>query len=185
MMSLIDLLPPNYKNSPDVVELQEALDVQVEAIRAAKEDLFNQFDVMTATWGLTLWEKAYGIKPDLSKPYDYRRARILSKMRGQGSVTKAMIKNVAESFTYGLVEVTENPAEYSFTIAFVDKHGIPPNLDDLKVAIEEIKPAHLAVNYVLRYLIWDELDAAALTWDALDAKALTWDEFELGGWLDA
>lgn len=150
-MPLIDLLTPNYKESPEVVEIQGAFNTQIEALIAAKEDLFAQFDVITATWGLVLWEKAYGLKTDLSKPYDYRRTRILSKMRGQGSTTKAMIQNVAESFTYGQVDVLEYPSEYRFEVKFTGTLGIPPNMEDLTAAIEEIKPAHLAYSYVIVY----------------------------------
>jgi len=150
-MALIDLLTPNYAESPEVVELQGVFNTQVEAISAAKEDLFKQLDIATATWGLTYWEKAYGLNTDLSKPYDYRRTRILSKMRGQGSTTKAMIQNVAESFSNGQVEVIEYNNEYRFEIKFTGTLGIPPNMEDLTAAIEEIKPAHLAYTYVIIY----------------------------------
>jgi hypothetical protein len=159
---------------------------EFDLVRTNIADILSQFYVETATeWGLDLWEQMLGLKSYAGKPLDQRRSRIISKLRGMGTVTVSLIKNVAESYTYGTVEVTERPELYSFTVTFSDKHGIPPNYTDLQAAIEEIKPAHLAVNYVLRYLIWDELDAAALTWEALDAKALTWDEFEMGGWLDA
>lgn len=150
-MPLIDLLTPNYTESPEVVELQEAFSTQVEAIAAAKEDLQKQLDVATATWGLSYWEKAYGLKTDLSKPYDYRRTRILSKMRGQGSTTKAMIQNMAESFSNGQVEVIEYNDEYRFEVKFTGTLGIPPNMEDLTAALEEIKPAHLAYTYVIIY----------------------------------
>lgn len=150
-MALIDLLTPNYTESSEVVELQGAFNTQVEAVAAAKEDLFNQLDITKATWGLTYWEKAYGLKTDLSKPYDHRRTRILSKMRGQGSTTKTMIQNVAESFSNGQVEVIEYGSESRFEIKFTGILGIPPNMEDLTAALEEIKPAHLAYNYVIIY----------------------------------
>jgi len=184
-MKLLELLPDYYAQSPQVVKLQEAFEHWADAMLAAKGDLILQLNVATATWGLALWENILGLETDVSKPYEYRRTCIMSKLRGAGTTTVKMIKNVAESFTNGQVEVTEHPEEYRFTVTFVDKHGIPPNYDDLQAAIEEIKPAHLAVEYVLKYLIWSELDLAALTWDTLDAKELTWDEFELGGWLNA
>lgn len=150
-MPLIDTLTPNYKNSPEVVEIQGAFNTQVEAITAAKEDLFAQLDVATATWGLALWEKAYGLIIDVSKPYDYRRTRIISKMRGQGSTTNAMIQNVAESFSNGQVDILEYPSEYRFEVKFTGTLGIPPNMEDLTAAIEDIKPAHLAYAYVILY----------------------------------
>lgn len=42
--------------------------------------------------------------------------------------------------------------EYSFTVRFISEQGTPPNLEDLKEAIKEIKPAHLAVEFEFRYL---------------------------------
>ena len=136
-------------------------------------------------WAIDIWESELGLVSYSSKPLDQRRSRIISKLRGIGTVNVSLIKSVAEAYTYGSVEVSQDPATYSFTITMTDQHGIPSNYEDMQAAIEEIKPAHLGVTYVLRYLIWNELDAKALTWDALDAKALTWNDFELGGWIDA
>lgn len=178
-MALIDLLPPNFEYSAEVVELQGAFNTQVEAIAAAKEDFFRQLDANTATWCLKYWEKAYGLKTDISKPYIYRRTRILSKMRGQGSATKAMIKNTSESFSNGEVDIIEDNSQYTFTIKFIGARGIPPNLDDLKNAIEEIKPAHLAVIYLFTYLTWNEFDSYNNTWNEWDDLNLTWDELEV------
>jgi len=179
-------VPDYLKEAQSYKVILEAEGPELDAIETNLADVLKQFYVETATEeGLSRWEEFVGLSSYAGKPLDQRRSRIISKLRGMGTVTVSLIKNVAESYTYGTVEVTERPELYSFTVTFSDKHGIPPNYTDLQAAIEEIKPAHLAVNYVLRYLIWDELDAAALTWEALDAKALTWDEFETGGWLNA
>lgn len=164
----------------------DAEGTEFDLLRTNLEDILKQFYVETATeWGLDLWEQMLGLKSYAGKPLDQRRSRIISKLRGMGTVTVSLIKNVAESYVYGAVEIIENPAQYSFTVKFIDARGVPPNIDDLKAAIEEIKPAHLAVAYEFRYLIWDELDAKNITWDQLGAKNLTWDEFETGGWLNA
>jgi hypothetical protein len=45
--------------------------------------------------------------------------------------------------------------------------------------LRDLIPAHLEINYILYYLIWDDLDALNLTWDELDALNLMWDEFEV------
>ncbi|WP_242856117.1 putative phage tail protein [Ruminiclostridium josui] len=131
-MALIDLLPPNYKNSREVIELQGAFEHWTEALNIAKDDLFLQLNVSTATWGLNMWEKALGIEIDVSKPLEYRRTRIMSKLRGAGTTTKEMIKNVSESYANGEVDVIENNPDYCFTIKFVGLKGIPPNLMILK-----------------------------------------------------
>lgn len=166
--------------------IAEAQGSEVADLWSTLDDILKQFYVETATeWGLALWEQMLGIESYAGKPLDQRRSRIISKLRGMGTVTINLIKNVAESYDGGTVEVTEQPELYQITITFVDTRGVPPNIEDLKEAIEEIIPAHLGVVYQYRYLIWDELDALNLTWDELDALNLTWDEFETGGWLNA
>lgn len=149
---------------------------EFDQLRTNIEDILKQFYVETATWGLDLWEQMLGLKSYAGKPLDQRRSRIISKLRGMGTVTVSLIKNVAESYVYGTVEVTENPAAYSFTIKFVDSRGIPPNLDDVKAAIEEIKPAHLAVQYEFTYTTYGELKAWSLTYG--DLKVLTYGQIK-------
>ncbi len=156
-MRLLDLLPEFYANCPQTADLQNALGVELDAVQSARDDCFLQLDVNTATWGLDFWEEAYGIKKDVGKSYEFRRSRIISKMRGTGTVTAMMIKNVAESFSNGEVEVVEHPNQYRFDIRFVGIRGIPPNLDDLKAAIEDIKPAHLAAGYIIIFRTHGEL----------------------------
>ena len=148
-MSLIDLLPDNYKNSSQVVELQGAFQNWTDALQTAKEDLFLQFNVESATWGLKAWETALGLTTDVSKSYEYRRTRIMSKLRGSGTTTKQMIQNVSEAFSNGEVAIIEDNSNYTFKVKFTGTIGIPPNMDDLIAAIEGIKPAHLA--YILEY----------------------------------
>lgn len=94
-----------------------------------------------------------GIPTDRNKPIEQRRAVLESKLRGAGTFSGALVKNVAEAYDGGTVEVSFQPEEWGFTVKFVDTLGIPPNLEDLKSAIEEIKPAHLAVAYAFNYLL--------------------------------
>lgn len=122
-------------------------------LRTDIEDILKQFYVETATWGLDLWEEMLGLKSYAGKPDDQRRSRIISKLRGIGTVTISLIKNVAESYVNGTVEVNEDNTNYRFTIKFIDNLGVPPNLEDLMEAIEEIKPAHMAVQYEYKYLL--------------------------------
>ena len=157
-MKLWELLPEFYLLSPEVMNLQDAVGLQVERFLQARDEMLLQLDVSTATWGLRIWEEAYGLPTDVSRPDEYRRARILSKMRGQGATTPKMIQQVAESFSNGLVEVLEYPEEYRFEVKFVSIYGRPPNLDDLAAALEEIKPAHLAYTFVFLYRTYGELE---------------------------
>ncbi len=150
-MALIDLLPENYLLSSEVMALQNAIDYFTEAVKDAKSDLFNQFDVETATWGLALMEENLQIKTDVSLSEQFRRERIKAKLRGSGTITKSMIEQTAKAYSGGEVEIIENPKLNSFIVKFIGTLGRPDNLEGLTLTIEEIKPAHLSYTFEFIY----------------------------------
>lgn len=172
-------LPYFYAGSPVMNNLLDCEAEEIGKLQASIDDTLAQLFVDTATWGLKLWEQLCDLPTDTAKPLDQRRSVIKSKLRGVGTVTVELIQNVAEAYDGGKVEVSEQPEQYQFTITFVDTRGIPANLDDLKAAIEEIKPAHLTVRYEFNYLTWDELDAAEIVWNHFDEHPMTWKQFEI------
>ena len=147
---LLELLPARYSNSRETIEIQLAFEKEVQKIINAYDQMLLQLFVSSADEWLPLWEKIYGIVPD-SNNIDYRRSRIMGKMRGSGTTTKEMIKNVCESFYNGNVEIIEHFDQYSFDIKFLSSIGTPPNLQDMVNAIEEIKPAHLSYQFIITY----------------------------------
>lgn len=163
-------MPGYYKTSKVIDNLNNANSSELNNYHQKLEDVFNQFFINTADYSLERWEKELGLVVDNSYNTDFRRSRILSKLRGQGTVTISLIKNVSESYSNGEVDVIENNPDYSFTIKFVGLKGIPPNLDDLKKAIDDIKPAHLNVIYEFTYNPWSY--AKTLTWGGV--KENTW-----------
>ncbi len=90
-----------------------------------------------------------------------------------------MIANTAASYSNGEVEVIENPDNYSFIIKFVGSKGIPANMADLAITIEEIKPAHLAFSFEYTWMTWNEFENYNKTFDEWDMLNLSWDEFEM------
>lgn len=150
-MKLIELLPDYYQKSAETADLQNAIGVEIEKARAAADDLLAQLNVDTATWGLNLWENAYGLQAQVSESLDIRRRRIKSKRRAIGTTTVEKIRSTAQSFSDsdGIVEVTEHNPEYRFEIRYIETLGLPPDMKDLTAAIEEIKPAHLAYGVCL------------------------------------
>lgn len=170
----------------------------VDEFAAAVADVVAQAFVPTATWGLDIWERELGIKTDYRLGIEERRSTLTAKLRGVGTVTVALVRQVAESYangqvaildspyeyTYDLVRNVEGPPAYTVVIRFVDQYGVPSAMDALKRALRAIIPAHLAIEYEVLYLYWDVLDAQTLTWDQLDALGLAWDMFESGAWLN-
>lgn len=175
----ISYLPSYYLEVAEFVHITNTEDVETNSLVTAVNDTYQQFHPETATWGLARWEKDLKIATLLSKPIEQRRSVVISKMRGSGKVSASMIKNVAESYDGGTVEVEVYPSEYRMKITFVDTMGIPPNIKDLMEAIEVIKPAHLSVEYEYSYLTWDTLESKLLTWDQLEDEGMTWDQLEV------
>jgi hypothetical protein len=168
-------IPEFLRNSQVLLSILNADGADFDQLITSLNNILLQFYVETAVeTGLTLWEQFLGLSSYAGKPLDQRRSRIISKLRGMGTVTIALIKNVAESYIYGHVTVTEHPETYSFTIKFIDPLGIPANLADVQAAIADIKPAHLGVIYEFTYTTWGEI--ATITW--ADVATGTWGELK-------
>lgn len=171
---LIQYFPEYYQHSKVIENICKAQEEGLNELSTDVAESQNQLFPETADILLYRWEQIYGITPDESKPIDERRSYLMSKMRGQGICTEDLIKNVAESFANGEVELIEDYSNYNFKIKFVSSKGAPPNIDDLTAAIEEIKPAHLNFEYVYIYNTWAMIEAQEMTWT--QASAYTWDE---------
>ena len=150
-MELIDLLPDYYEQNVTMQTLQSALSWAVGQLESGLTDTIDQCFAVTAESLLSRWETFLGLEVDISKSPEYRRERIMAKLSGTGTTTKAMIMDTASRYSNGEVEVIEDNANSKFKIRFVGTIGIPGNLKDLEKTIEEIKPAHLAVEYEYIY----------------------------------
>ena len=173
-INLLDYLPSFYHNSNIVKSFIDSNSIEANILKDYVEDLNNNLYVKTATWGLDLFEEELGLTTDESISYEERRERILAKKRGNGTTTKAMIKNTAEAFSGGEVEVIENFNDYSFIVKFIGTKGIPKNLTLFKNMIEEIKPAHLNYELAFTYTVWSMVMATDNTWNDFSSK--TWVE---------
>lgn len=159
--------------------LQGILSTDINTLAGKLDETIDECFINTASALLSRYEEIYGIQVDVNKSDEFRRERIRAKIRGIGTVTKQMIIDTASSFSNGEVEVVEDPANYSFKIKFVGVRGIPANMADLTLTIEEIKPAHLAFTFEYTYITWNEFDNYNKTFDTWDMLNLTWDEFEI------
>lgn len=149
-MDLMTLLPEQYTDNETMKELQGIMSEKVNGIASGFNETIDQCFVSTATDLLSRYETIYGLSVDVSKSDIFRRERIIARARGTGTVTKQLIEDVAMSYSNGEVEVIESPETYSFKVKFVGTKGLPPNMGDLTLTIEEIKPAHL--SFVFEYI---------------------------------
>ena len=169
-MKLIELLPDYYDENRTMQELQDILSEKTDAIEKELSLLMREFFPAYTSLLLERYEQIFGIQTDVTKPDSFREEQILAKIAGAGTTTKSMIKDVSCTYSDGEVEVIEDNAKSCFIIRFIGTLGIPKNMSGLKQTIEEIKPAHLAVEYEYIYNTW--ADAKKITWG--QAIAYTW-----------
>jgi hypothetical protein len=181
-------------------------------LKGAMDDVLDQFFIDTATWGLTNWERAFGLKQkaysflswDLADQdyltfgdaevytwndlllvsneftFEQRRANIKSRIKGIGTTTAELIKDIVRTYSHGEIDVIEDPATYTVTIKFIDTVGVPPNLDDTKAAVSEVIPAHINVVFTNEYSLWN--DVKVTTWNHLNSESYAWDDVKGGLW---
>ncbi|GAB6927042.1 hypothetical protein JCM10914A_10250 [Paenibacillus sp. JCM 10914] len=150
---LKEYLPDYYDGVLEMEELLSSEGVEVEKLMGRIEELLMQSYPDLATWTLNRYEKDLHITPEAGKPIEQRRSVIISKMRGNGKVSGNLLKSVAQAYDGGQVNVSVEPARYRIIITFIDTLGVPVNIDDLKKALDDIKPAHLSLVYDFRFLL--------------------------------
>lgn len=157
-MDLKTVLPPYYDDNKTMIELQDILSRYSDDGEAALQKVVDESFVNTAEETLNRMEEILGLPYQAETEVQYRRERIRAKLLGQGTTTVALVKNIAEQFTNGTVDVTEENEQYNVIITFTGTIGIPPALASLKTALREIIPAHLAINYVIIYNTYQNLE---------------------------
>lgn len=168
-------LPQYYKRNNVVLQVQGTIAKQIGIKEYEKDDVHKQFSVDTATWGLEIYERELGLQIDKTKAYARRREIIKAKIRGNGSTTKTLVKNVATAFSGGEVDVIEYPTEFRFVVQFIGFLGIPPDMSGFLAMLDEIKPAFMSYTIKYSYTTWDMVNS--LTWS--EASTKTWNDLRV------
>lgn len=152
-----------------------AINTSDDKVYEAIQDLALQFNVSTATWGLSIFEDELGILGVADKPLNERRQLILSKLRGAGTVNATMIRSIVDSYVPGCeVEIVFDNS--TITIKFIDKKGVPSNIADCENSINEIIPCHLGLEFVYLFNTWKQVEDMGNTWGHYETLGKTWME---------
>lgn len=176
-IDLTKYVPPFVSEIPEMKAIYDVQGTEIGSLLYYIDDIRKQFRIDTATWGLIYWEDAYGIETNLSLSYEQRREIVKAKRRGQGTTSIQMIKQVAEAFSGGEVNIIEHEDDYYFTVKFVGVRGIPRNMEAFKDMLDDIKPAHLGYVFEYTYTVWNVLEEKNLTWNS--SKTKTWNELKV------
>lgn len=117
----------------------------------------KELRIYSAENSLDQYEKDFVLPVSNNYETSYRISKIISKLRGQGIITVERIKDIAEAYSNGKVEVSKIPSEFRLIITFVGTKGIPPNLDDLKNILNSLKAGDWIIEYKFRYTTFEEM----------------------------
>ena len=145
-----------YRKDEWLNELFGCIGAEMDGMDGDIENVKNNVFVDTATeQGIAYYEKITNTVPRAGQTLDERRSAVLAKLRSDGMVTLDMLQNVANAWKNGEIEVSFTDGKIK--LSFVGEYGVPANLTALKAALEEIKPAHLVIDYGFRYLLIREI----------------------------
>lgn len=159
----------------------DAVGAELDGVYAALLGAEREAIALTAEdGGLECWERLLPFVPAYQTTEDRRRAiAALLRIDGCSFTGKAINDTLAGCGIRARAEETERAM--TVRVTFPCNRGEPDGLEALQARIGQILPCHLALEYVLFYVTWEELEALFPSWEALEAGAASWQELERSG----
>lgn len=146
---MIEMLPYYYRKSQVITDIydtiQKALDELDADISELERDLF-----IATTVDFTRHEADVGLGYSQGLSGEERRARVISRLIGNGVFTAQTLKDVCTAYEESGVTVEEKSGEYTVVLFFAHREGQPPNIEELLQTVDELKPAHIKIG--LKYI---------------------------------
>lgn len=171
---LINNLHALYRQDEYIKEIFNSAGITLDNIESTMADIEQQYWLDTVTWGLSIWELILGIKANLNSSYEDRRSLVGAKWRGTGKADLYLLQVVANSWRNGSVLVEFVGGKIKLT--FNGIYGIPTDLASLQAAIDDVKPAHLAIVYAFAYLFIADVESMTIN----ELETVTLDKFAGG-----
>lgn len=144
-------LPRQYREDPTVKVLANAIQSVLEGQEAEAVTVPSQISLDAVTWNLETEERLVNITPPAGATLESRRTALKAKWRSGGKLTIEQVQAVCDAWKNG--EVVVSFPNGSIRLMFVGAYGVPVDLDALKAAVRLVIPAHLAAEYVIKYLL--------------------------------
>ena len=144
-------LPRQYREDPTVKVLANAIQSVLESQEAEAVTVPSQISLDAVTWNLETEERLVNITPPAGATLESRRTALKAKWRSGGKLTIEQVQAVCDAWKNG--EVVVSFPDGSIRLQFVGAFGVPVDLDALKAAVRLVIPAHLAAEYVIKYLL--------------------------------
>lgn len=169
---MISRLPKYYSKSQLVKDLysviQKALDMVDEELAEEDMRLF-----ITTTDDFTLHEKDVGLT-EIVADVETKRSRVIARLQSNQIFTKEDLHQLILLYDKTDCSIIEDFANYTVYVLFDGRVGKPYNLDEIEKAVEEVKPAHIRIEYQFVKNTWADTRRKLITWGG--ALSHTWGE---------
>ncbi|MGM9936404.1 MAG: putative phage tail protein [Candidatus Ornithomonoglobus sp.] len=169
---MINRLPGYYRKSKVLADLyfviknmldKAALNIDTQSLR-----LF-----ITTTDEFTRHESDVGLS-SIDDTDENRKSRVITRLQGNNVLTLAELETLISNYEPTGCTIDENFADYTVYITFSGRKGIPENIELIKAAVEEVKPAHLKIEYVYCENTWTDISEQFGAWGNI-SENMTWE----------
>lgn len=161
---IIDYVTPKYGNSYVGLWLFQVIGTELDDMRTWTEEMRKQITPSTATWGLYYFQQDYGLNldeqlltiepgiPEQEIPLEMQelikrvRQEIITKIRERSAANPTNISNIISGMTSRNISIIENTSKNTFDLIILAGTNTY-NMQAVYQKMNQIKPAHLKVNY--------------------------------------
>lgn len=154
--NLINNLNSLQRKDPLTLNILDSESKELEILSEKIKDFKIQYYFDTMTWYADELAKVMGItfSPDL--PIEEKRSIIEAKYKGDGKADIYLLQAVADSWKNGQVDV--DFIDGKIKIMFNGIYGIPGDLTYLEEILDDVKPAHLPIEYQFLYFLINDVE---------------------------
>lgn len=172
---LISLINKLYRLDPWLNNLFDSAGMALSEVSGYLDIVWNNyfFDTCSETQ-LRDYEKEAAIVLPGGQTLDQRRSQLEAKWQGAGKCTLETMQAVCNSWRDATIKLEFVGGKIRVT--FISPIGVPPDLNALQKALEEVKPAHLAIEYQFMYKTWGTAKEAGAWSVHYDSGNGIWDD---------
>lgn len=152
---MINMLPGYYRKSQVVKDLYAVITAALERLDADISELERDMFIAT-TADFSHHESDVGLAA-ISADTETKRARVISRLQGTKLLTLAELERIVTDFDKTGCTIKEDYENYTVTIIFSGRKGQPYNFKQIRTTIEELKPAHIMINYEFMKNTWADM----------------------------
>lgn len=167
---MINMLPGYYRKSQVVKDLYAVITAALERLDADISEFERDMFIAT-TADFSHHESDVGLAP-VSADAETKRARVMSRLQGTKLLTLSELERIVTNYDKTGCTIEEDYENYTVTIIFSGRKGQPYNFEQIRATIDELKPAHILINYEFMKNTWADMRSKLGIW--ANAHQFTW-----------